>query len=345
MRIGIVTVYNSYNCGSFLQAYALYRFLSEKGHEVFFVERQTYKTNKLWYRFLRSIKNLVKGNIHEAKTIIQLYFLFKKIIRFFPIIEDTNSLDLIITGSDTVWNLDDAYFYSNWKRYWGYDVKNKKITYAVSAGTTPKEEFLKKPEFKECINEFAGISVRDSHTYEIAKMLLEDGRKPEMVVDPTMLVPRENYQDIEKKCNERNFILVYYFGNMLKELAKEIKAFAEKENMKIITFGKDIPFEPGLMLGYYRAADYVITNTFHGNIFSILYNKRFVSFGKEKKKVELLLQDFELGERLLDVGDNLEETLYRGIDYNRTNEIIRQKRRDSVKYLERFLKQLESEKI
>jgi len=333
MKIGIVTVYNSLNCGSFLQAYALKKTLEKEGHQVVFVKREVYKSNKFLQRVILAIKRGIKGDIKRSKCILNEYFAFNKIQSTVPVTEELKDLDMIVYGSDTIWNFEDQYFKDNWKKYWGVGVDNKKITYAASVGTTDEKEFVGNFDLEKCINEFSAVSVRDEHTYKIASKMLDGEKEPVLVTDPTMLVDVSEYEAVEKPCTEKNFILMYYFGNMPKELEEKIKAFAKEQGKKIIYFGKDIPFEPGRMIGYYKAADYVITNTFHGNVFSIIYNKQFVSFGKEKKKVEILLRDFGLSDRLLDVSQDPTETLLSNIDYEKVNEILEEKRKESLDYL------------
>lgn len=339
MKIGIVTVYNSFNCGSFLQAYALYNFLRKhKGCDVAFLKRNRNlnKRNIFYYRLAIACKLFLRGKRQEAATLLKMGAAFRRSQKLLPVVTTAEGCDLLIYGSDTIWNLEVSYFLTNWARYWGDGVTVKKITYAASVGSTPSGVFYADPKYKKLMNEFAGVAVRDERTYEMANTLLE-GRTPQLVVDPTMLVPLEEFQAIAKPCKEKDFILVYYFGNMPKKLSDKLNAFAKAKNKKIITFGTSIPFDPGLMLGYYEAADYVVTNTFHGNVFAVLYNKNFVGYGKEKSKVKLLLEEFGLSERLLDFDDDCEAAFQKGCDFTKANSVLLEKRQESASYLEAFL--------
>ena len=123
MKIGIVTVYNSYNCGSFLQAYALYRTLLDEGNDVAFLHRKIYKTNKLYYRVFMAAKKAYRKNIKRAWFTVAEYFLFNKNQKCLPKIETLDGRDLVIYGSDTIWNMEEPYLKENWKRYWGVGVK------------------------------------------------------------------------------------------------------------------------------------------------------------------------------------------------------------------------------
>ncbi|MBE7049636.1 MAG: polysaccharide pyruvyl transferase family protein [Ruminococcaceae bacterium] len=341
MKIGIVTVYNSYNCGSFLQAYALYKTLIEN-HDVVFLKREPYKPGKLWYRVCLAIKYVMRRDFRRAGLIFIEHFCFKKMQKKLPKTDTLDGLDLVIYGSDTIWNLDVRYFRDNWEKYWGNGVKNKKITYAASVSSTDKKEFSDNPELKKCINEFSGVSVRDEHTYAIAQDLLEN-KKPVRVIDPTMLLSPDDYVDVTGKCKKDGFILVYFFGDMTKEQKTQMKNFAKSHNKKIVFFGKNIPFSPKRMISCYKAADYVITNTFHGNVFSILFNKKFISYGKHQKKVSGLLEEFGLSKRLLNNDDAIDEVLSSEINYDNVNALLSEKRNKSLNYLKQFTDGMDGE--
>lgn len=338
MKIGIITVYNSYNCGSFLQAFALYRTLDKMGHDVYFIKR-----NNKMYKFtsygLRICKNILKGNYKKVSFFFREHFKFAKYLKMLPVVENTKNMDVLVYGSDTIWNLEDKYFEKNWKRYWGFGISQKKITYAASVGSTSEDKICGNSSLCECISDFDSISVRDEHTYNIVKRILSGNSNVLIVTDPTMLLDREEYQTISKPCNEKNFILLYYFGRIPDSVMKQIKDFAHTEGKKIISFGSceaadvNIPFDPGMMLGYYQNADYIVTNTFHGNIFSIIFNKQFISFGKEKTKVALLLQDFGLEQQLLDENNNIDSVLKNKIDYSYANKVLSNKKKESLEYL------------
>lgn len=342
MTIVIVTVYNSYNCGSYLQAYALYKTLKEKGSDVYFLKREPYRLGTFRYRLCKSIKAFLKCHFRDSQYILREHFRYKKAQKILPKTDNLNCADLVIYGSDTIWNMETAYFRDNWEKYWGKGVENKKITYAASVGSTNASVFYDNQAIKKCIKEFSGVSVRDDHTYKIAENLLDD-EKPTMVVDPTMLLSVDDYSEIMGKCHQRGFILVYYFGKMTKEQNKALKEFAKSQNKKIISFGKNIPFSPELMLSYFKAADYIVTNTFHGNVFSIIFNKKFVSYGKEQKKVVSLLQEFGLLHRLLDSEIVFDEVLSADIDYIKVNEILNSKRSHSLNYLGKFISEFGGE--
>lgn len=343
MKIGIVTVYNTENCGSFLQAYAMQKALQKRGHRVCFLKGVVSTQKKYWYRLLQAAKYILKFDFRIARELTETYPIYRRLHRRFSVAETLEEMDLVVYGSDTVWNIADEYFGKHWKRFLGYGVKTKKISYAASAGSTEIEEFTKNPEIKNALSEFAGLGVRDIPTGQIVRNLLPDREDVVQVADPTMLLDWEDYEEISAKCPEKEFVLVYYFGKMPEQMIQKICTFAKERNKKIIAFGNrpwadiELPYDPRLMLGYYKNADYVITNTFHGNIFSILFQKQFVSFGKQKRKVCALLKEFGLTERLLDETEEFEKIILQEIDYSKVSQTLKEKREVSYQYLEQFL--------
>ena len=345
MKIGIVTVYNTYNCGSFLQAYALHRILKQKGHNVQFLKRKTRMKNRLLYIFPYTIyRSLLKGDNKTGKSLLNRYFTYQKHLKKFPTVKSASDLDAVVYGSDTIWNMEDAYFEREWKRYWGYGVKQKKVAYSVSVASTPEEKILNRQELKDCALEFSHIAARDDRTYDIVKKMLPEEAEIAKTVDPTMLLKPEDYKELETTCTEKDFILIYAFCDMKQEAMEEIRQFAKKIGKKIIAFGNEIPadinvpFDPMKMLGYYRKADYIVTNTFHGNVFSILFNKQFISYGKNKKKVEHLLQEFGLQNRLVDEKQEISSLFETEIDYEEINKKLEEKRNASLAYLDDALR-------
>lgn len=344
MKIGIVTVYNTENCGSFLQACALCRALEQKGHQVYFLEGITSTQKKYWYRLLKAMKYMLKFDFRKARELTAAYSVYRRLHQavFMPT-KTLDGMDLVIYGSDTIWNIEDEYFSKHWARFFGKNINAKKISYAASAGATPLEVFEKLPEIRTCLSEFSGLGVRDIPTGEIVKALLPNRKDVVQVLDPTMLLSPEEYEELSAMCAEKDFILVYYFGKMPEQLSQNIRAFAKERNKEIIAFGNrpwadvTLPYDPRLMLGYYKNADYVITNTFHGNIFSILFQKEFVSFGKQKRKVRALLEEFELSSRLLDETEEINIHFKQPIDYKTVEQKLQTKKEISYRYLDTFL--------
>lgn len=344
MKIGIVTVYNTYNCGSFFQSYALCKTLKKMGNEVLFAKKKLDKNQRFLCRSLMVVKHFFMKDFSSCKNILKTYFSYKKLRGQQKVTNKIGKQDLVVYGSDTIWNMDAANISTDWKKYWGYGVKAKKVAYSASVGSTPEEKILGRKELVDCLSEFSGLALRDEHTYNIVKKALPERDDLVRTVDPTMLLDASEYDAFDKGCKEKDFILFYIYQKLPENILKQVKDYAEKNGKKIIAFGNydwadiKLPAEPFSFISYYKKADFVVTNTFHGNMFAILFNKKFVNYGIGKKKVENLLAEFGLSHCLIDENADIPSVIEKPIDYSAVNEKIKEKRNESLKYIDSQIK-------
>ena len=340
MNIGIITVYNSENCGSFLQAYALYRFLSDNGHQVSFYKRETKGTTHDIMRVAAdSAKLLFQLKFNLCYNRICSYCSFSKVQKMLPVHSSFKDKDTIIIGSDTMWNFDDAYFWKMRSLYSGYYYSDKHtITYAVSIANTQLETLENESIILEGIKSINSISVRDDATYNAVKKITL--KAPAKVLDPTLLIDSRNYEYLETKIPSGNYLLLYCFDKFDKEKVDAIIDFANKKNLSIVSFGsllgwEDIyePLNPSRFLSFFHKSKYVITDTFHGNAFSIIYKKNFASFGISKNKVKSLLESFGLSERMCINGSCIESVLSVPPSYDVVYTRLEKMRKESKRFL------------
>lgn len=348
MRVGIVTIYNSQNCGSFLQSLALLTYVKELGYDTAIAKNKMYYKNKLFYRCMMSFKYILKGQMKKAARILKTSAGFSRCRKKHHNYRLVKNNDLCIYGSDTIWNFDDDYFGKEWRHYWGLGYGGKKIAYAPSIGPTDAEKIVENPQLCDCIKDFSSLSVRDEGTYRVVSSVLGEKADVPYVVDPTMLMPRVFYEGIANECKDRDFILFYYFGAVDKAYMQEIKSYAEKNGKRLICFGdnitgvdKNVCFNPLDMLGYYAAADMIITNTFHGNVFSLIFNKPFVNIDAGKAKVDDLLLQFELSGRTSKSPQDFLKIASENIDFANANRLLAEKRAFSADYIKNALKKCE----
>lgn len=349
MKIGIVTVYNSQNCGSFLQAYALFKFVDNMGYDVAFAKnRISYKTSGFLYKTLIALKYLLIGQKSKAKRIYKTTCDFHKIRNKLFKIRTVSKNDICIYGSDTIWDFDNEYFNKEWRHYWGNNFGGRKIAYAPSIGTVANETILNNSSLCDCIKNFYKVGVRDKNTYSVVSDVFDKERKVEYVIDPTMLMTKEFYEKIASKCEEKDFVLFYYFGRIKSDYMNEVREYAKRNGKKIICFGdnisdvdKQLCFNPLDMMAYYSKADLIITNTFHGNVFSIIFNKPFVNIDEGKSKVNDLLENFGLSERTIDESSLFNEVTLKEIDYKKVNSILEEKRKSSGDYIKNAIEECE----
>ena len=340
MRIGIVTVYNSPNFGSYWQARALYDKLCEQGHEVYLFDTGTRSTLDRIYKpaGLSAVKSILKINYRKASfQVKKMYYFWKNLhtVRVISEIEKLNRMDVVIFGSDEIWNVTRNEM-SQYSIFWGDGIEVlKKISYAVSVNRATKKE-LEQSGMTKYLDSFVAVSVRDSWSKEQLEQFYY--REIEKVIDPTLLYNWTYYSKRNRKICD-NYIALYY-SSVTENEKVLIKALSKRLGKKIISIGmwydwcdecviSEIPFE------YFEKADYVITNTFHGTDFSINYNKKFIAFVQDKTKIAELLNEFSLDSQ---IGDDLsiEDLLGRiesNINWEQVNQLLEEKRRFSIQYL------------
>lgn len=343
MKIGIITVYDTLNSGGVLQAYVLKKILENHGHEVYHIK--TGARNRI-SMFLKHIHgDIRKKQINISDYIFYCFniYKFKKMNSLFDLCkmgdEKYNELDMVIVGSDEIWNLSRKVFLK-YPIFWGSGIQKKRIAYAPSMNNSTLQDLKKAKYPLEEITKFSSVMVRDTYTKEIVEKIY-DKNEINVVVDPTLFLMNKDYMQIEEVNHEDDYIMIYSCGQGIGlESLEKIKKFARQENLKVISVGKYVkgcdksvaanPFE---FLGYMDKAKYVITDTFHGTVFSIIYEKQFVSYGVSKKSEEVLKQ-FHLERRKIDESGDLEGMLHSLIDYVEVNKCKKELCEKSWKLLE-----------
>lgn len=292
-KFGILTFHNANNYGAVLQAYALQEFLNnEIGKNC--AEDIDYKCLAIRNQssLLQWIKKqgVVSGVAHYPLIRLRIsriskfckkhMGLSKKITNFEELKEVVHSnYRYIISGSDQIWNRnlteEDTYLQNF------HDENLKKISYAASFGIEELPDSWKQ-DYKKFLSNFRSISVRE----ESAKEILENefSIKAEVHVDPTLLLSANQWNKVAcRQSNKRPFVLVYMvpYQQSVVNRAQEI---AEKNNLKLIYVCRSLRKGNGIykgsasvkeVIGLFRDADYVVTNSFHGTAFSIIYHKNF----------------------------------------------------------------------
>lgn len=354
MRVCIVTVYNSENCGSYLQADALRRVLEDQGHNIVFYKLNRAVTPPNHLRALKSfVKTTLKRNLGQACLSLRSHFKFVKAEEDFPVITSEEEVkapcDAYFFGSDTLWNLDVERFMEQHDIFWGCKfISKKKYTYAVSLSNTTYKTLSICDFVKPALADFRGISVRDKHTEQTISELVN--KQIIRVCDPTMLLPKESYLQFNGKRPPYRYLLLYVFQDMLIDecLKKELLDFCKSRNLKIISLGlyrnwcqDSIPYSPQNFITLINNADYILTNTFHGTVFSIIFEKAFVVAADKKVKVQEVLEEFNLTSRKLSREDKLEEMFEKTIDYSDVRSKVELRREESLNYIQRCLKDAE----
>jgi len=322
-KVGIMSMQRIANYGSFLQAYALKQLIEEQGNEVQFVDYHVGSPviedgedsdNKL----IRKVKKGIETFQYKAPLLHKILFIHYKQYfakNYMPLLgigEKKNynpELDCLVIGSDEVFNCIQKNTNVGYSlELFGKDNKAKNvITYAASFGNTTVEKLKKYNKDKEIgmlLNDIDLISVRDDNSGRIVKELT--GREVVYNLDPVLTYDYMKYckRIPNIKVNEPYLILYAYSGRITEEEAGWIKEYAKSKGLKVYAIGgiqscadKFISCSPFEVLAYFKNAEEIITDTFHGSIFSIITQRKFAtiirksvgnSYGNEEKLGDLL---------------------------------------------------------
>ena len=342
MKIGIATPYNGGNCGSYWQAAALKGYLEGLGHHGCFIKQTasnfgTRHTAKMMAACLR------KGDLKGCTNAIGSHKAFSRCQKSFDVVDEYSSLDFVVLGSDTIWNLESSHYLAQAHGYWGVDAFKAGVpvaSYAATVGNTSAELLDKHPELLEALQRLVKVSVRDE--YSRGLLAERSGVDIDLVCDPTLLVEPSFYAPFYKK-RESEYLLVYHFGKMPDALAQEVKDFAKKEGLEIVSFFGVDQFsrtrqvsDPMRFIELFANASYVVSNTYHGTMFTLAFEKQGVFNSAGKNKIADMLERLDLGGNDWAQAEGA-SVVGVPIDYSRVTAKIEQLRADSRRFLDEAL--------
>lgn len=340
MAVGIITIYKSVNCGSYLQAYALAKALEKLEMEGKFIEYKFSDHVSAKPQMLKSIfKMLLKGDFKGIRLLLDRIASFNRSVEILDVIKPQENIDCCIIGSDTLWDVSREIFYKNYSFFWGMDLKNTKvISYAPSVGFAKEKDIERCSFIQEALQKMHAVGVRDN----ISKSLLQPycDKEIRVLCDPTYLIERDDYDAIALKTDLKDFLFIYYYGKMPADYKESIKRFAKEKNLKTIVFGNtnqwcdiSLAYDPFLFLSLYAKADYIITNTFHGTVFATIYEKRFAVTKNDKPKIIDVLDMCGLSDKMADSAENIQDILSSDFDYNVVRSNILKERKKGFNFL------------
>lgn len=372
MRIGILTLPLHTNYGGILQAYALQTVLERMGHEVVvfdtpnkmplpplwklplsFVKRTLLKSmGRIDRIFIERYNNSVQPIItKEIQPFIDEKIHRKVFTKFSKL--DACDFDAIVVGSDQVWR--SIYFIPMW---FGQPMENaylsftkgwniKRISYAASFGTD-KWEYNEEQTLhnREALQMFDAVSVREENGVKLCKQYFDVDALH--VLDPTMLLDVNDYIELfkQKQTPKSKGKLLNYVLDETDEIESLIKKVASMK--KMVPFAVNNPYEgdntkplnqrikPSVeawLRGFYDA-DFVITDSFHACVFSIIFKKQFIVIGNKERgmaRFESLLKMFGLEERLVD--EKVDINTLQSIDYDKVYNHYVQLKEKSLHFL------------
>ncbi len=310
MKVGIVTVHDSSNLGSFLQALGMQELVRAQGDDPYIVETRSHFTTFCLYmgynnappvRSARSFWVFVLESLRYWRRTRQQYKKYRAYKRdwaqFQRMISAEKSrklgLDAILLGSDEIWNTNQPTFQNPLLYGIGLEAK-RKVAYAISCGNATAEKLCGYPHLKEGIKALDGVLVRDEHTGGVMQEL--GVNVAARTCDPTLQVDIRRYMrpSYRVQLPKGPYIAVYSYY-VSEEMQNMITRFAKEHGLQTVAvslvqgwcdqYVNCSPLEFGAVL---EGADYVFTATFHGTIFSALYHKKFVVFTNLPKVLDVL---------------------------------------------------------
>ncbi len=342
IRPNIVTLYNSPNCGAFLQAFALGDVLrTMTGCAPRYVETGA-RSPKL--DFFSVLKKAVKNRDPR-----RFAFEDQKAAAFIAPLGDYEVVDanhkftdndLLVFGSDEIWNLGRANV-AAYPALWGSGLEGGvRVSYAPAANGADLAAASCADDFRKSLEAFSLLSARDPVTQSAVSKFT--GREVELVCDPTLLLEAARYRELQHATDNESYLLVYSYGDKMTEAdISVIRGFARSRGLKTVSGGFSLPWcdvcvpaGPFEFLGLMDKADYVVTDTFHGTVFASIYHKRYASFGRTNSKVVEFMRGYGLDDHMVSAERDLELCLECG-GFERFDACWSDIRKHSFDYLRR----------
>ena len=367
MKVSVITVLDNTNYGTYLQALATGMAIRRCGHEAEIVHyTRECMTPKGLSRTILKERGLLRWInrcvLKSSKKTFELRDKDYAFLRtYFPITDEyvgfeslkanPPKADVYLTGSDQVWNSVynrgvDHSFYLDFA-----PVGKKRVAYAASIGMQefPDEE---KKEIIALLKKYHTITVRESSA---VKLLADIGVDSKMVLDPTLLLDKDEWADVAKRYPfdlKEPYLLTYSveYGNENKYIKHYAQIIARKNGLKIyhVTYSEkargdyyDKVFSlatPDIFLNLMLNASYIVVSSFHGTAFSVNFNKPFITVSPKRfnSRVDSLLKLTGLESRLVtDESANID--VLGNIDYTIVNERLNKERVSSMRLLKQML--------
>lgn len=365
VRIGTITFHGAYNFGSMLQTYALQEYVTrlfkdsnrECSYNVINFRTDFQKSFYSLYHSVRNPKNIIKNMVafKYRKDLSLKAAKFESFLNdYIKLTDEYNSLtelkeapvfDYYISGSDQIWNVrakdfSDAYYLS-----FAPD-DSKKISYATSLGPLMIDwSQYDSSKYSKFIERYGYISVRETKSVDNISHLTD--RECHVYVDPTMLLKVDEWRKIQSQANYNNgqYILLYCLEPS-KEQLNIAAAISKKLNLPILitkynnkndmfnSFVKKYDCGPCDFLSYIDNAALVLSSSFHGTVFSMIYNKPFYVFnGMKDNRISSILVKSGLVERSIEKKEDIKKVNLSQPDFNAVNNIINTEINRSKEYL------------
>lgn len=352
MKIGILTFHDVFNPGAFLQALGTQTLVESLGHEALVIDYtapvhrfRPYSYFLRWnwrmlYRFRTWYGMLLKERAFERARAGLL-----NRTRFYESRADIGEehYDAVFVGADVVWNFKHASLGRD-SVYFGEGIDTQRlISFAASCGDCSLDDVV--PEYvQRGLKNFNSYSVRDQNTAEMVRAFAN--KEAVQICDPAFHL--ELNEIMPETAKRAPYLLVYLRnGAFAPELKDSVLRFAKRKGLRVVaTYYTHawadenlVDLEPQEWLGLIRDAAYVVTNTFHGSVFSIMLEKRFALDYNEgiRLKTAGMIEAMQLQSRALTDAKSLDEVLEADADFSAAREFRARETAKARAFLERAL--------
>ena len=352
MKIGILTFHRAHNYGAVLQCYALQEYLVSQKYEVCVIDyvpewmQRLYKWNGINKFSIRHPRGLLKNILYifsNRRRYINFESFILKYLKLFHFSSenDFTNFDVIIIGSDQVWNKKITMGYDNY--YWGNfktNNKHKIIAYAPSMDEVPTklEEICL---IKKLLDNFNSISVRELELKKYLSSITD--HTINLTIDPTFLLSPNIWLKLTENIKSMYGDYLFFYQarpntfalDYARKQANNLRVrFIYLSSMAYYPHSKGIGSSGPLeFLSLIRNAKYVITTSFHGTAFSILMNIQFTSLmlndGKDSR-IKSLLRILALSDRMKSLNEDI---CLSEIKWDEVNKTLEHFVNDSKEYL------------
>lgn len=373
MKIGNITFQWSYNCGSVLQCIALRRVLQERGNDVTVINFSTPAQRRLYSVFYpwSSARNIAKNLLCVAgrEKIADHYAQYRSYIerRFGYVDEPMGTsrelrgglpcFDALVAGGDQIWNVNVQDFSTAY--FLDFSDDTYKFSYSPSLGATDINSSPLANEYAGLLAGFGDISCREPNGARRLEQLT--GRKVELVLDPSLLLSadewREEIEDHSTGVPDGEFIFYYAFSYSADNNAA-IERLAEELDVPVVVidakqwyirrlarydhFVLSETTGPDAFLRYIDKATYVVTTSFHGTAFSIVFGKQFAyidlpDHDAGDDRTSFLVNELGLSDRFVSVSELNSSLLHTPISWSDVRSRLASLQEASLAYIDRNL--------
>ena len=358
-RICTITHHTVPNYGAVLQTYALQKAIKKLGYSSEVLNYDEERVRRSYHYSLfsqRSLKDIVKHFVYfryykeknaAFKCFLSKYVILSERYDRKKLVKANDKYDLFITGSDQVWSLalhqgDTAYLL-------GFvEDSAKKGSYAASFGHADMKMIpqIYYKTYKKLLSDFRFVYIREKQGIALYEQFTGKRNTAVQVLDPTFLIEPNEWETIENKPKYTDYILIYCV-NRYNELMDFAVKLSQSTGKKILNIQDGQQVLPGVInikncsvetfIGLIHHADYVLTNSFHGIAFSIIFNRELI-FDYVKSTVNSNSRVNSLVELLgLEMRELSSVNINNAIDYSALNAKLNEEKIKSYVYLRKML--------